>query len=137
MDEPIYHVVPDGPPMVAPYSHAVEAGGLLFVTGQMPIDADGSVPTTIEAQTELVFRNLRAVMASAGFRDGHVISARVYLTRFAEHYERMNKVYAMQFPDARYPARTCIGVTGLARGCDVEIDLVVQRRHTAAVQSPG
>ncbi|MEP7208967.1 MAG: RidA family protein [Casimicrobiaceae bacterium] len=128
MSDPIYHVFADGPTMVAPYSHAVETGEWLFVTGQMPIDADGSVPVTIEAQTESVFRNLRAVVARAGFADGHIVSARVYLTQFAEHYERMNAVYARQFPDGRYPARTCVGVTALARGCGVEIDLVVRRR---------
>lgn len=135
MDDPVYHVFADGPPMVAPYSHAVETGQWLFVTGQMPIEPDGTIPATIEAQTEVVFRNLRAVMARAGFADGHVVAARVYLTHFAEHYERMNAVYARQFPEGRYPARTCIGVTGLARGCDVEIDLVVRRRRVRAIKA--
>ncbi len=127
MADPLYRVFADGPVMVAPYSHAVQVDDWLFVTGQMPIADDGSVPAGIEAQTETVFRNLRRVMARAGFADAHIVSARVYLTHFERDYERMNKTYAALFPDGRYPARTCIGVTALARACEIEIDLVVKR----------
>src|SRR5689334_10602283 len=127
MSEAVFHVLEKGPVMVAPYSHAVEIDGWLFVTGQMPIDEHGRVPPDIETQTEVVFRNLRDVLQRAGYADGHIASARVYLTQFEAHYERMNKVYAAQFPDGRFPARTCIGVTALARGCATEIDLVVRR----------
>jgi reactive intermediate/imine deaminase len=127
MSKPLYHVFPDGPKMVAPYSHAVEADGWLFVTGQMPILADGTVPEGIEAQTETVFANLRSIMERSGFADGAIVSARVFLTRFEAHYERMNAVYAKLFPADSLPARTCVGVTGLARGCDIEIDLIVKK----------
>lgn len=128
MADPIYHVFQGGPVMVAPYSHAVEVDDWLFVTGQMPIEGDGSIPPTIEGQTALVFRNLRSVMQAAGFGDGDIVAARVYLVHFDAHYARMNTAYAQEFPDGRFPARTCIGVTALARGCDIEIDLVVRRR---------
>ena len=127
MPKPIYHVFHDGPVMVAPYSHAVETDGWLFVTGQMPILADGTVPEGIEAQTETVFANLRAVMERSGFGDGAIVSVRVFLTRFETHYERMNAVYVRLFPADSLPARTCVGVTGLARGCDIEIDLIVRK----------
>ena len=127
MADPIYHVVEGGPVMVAPYSHAVQVDDWLFVTGQMPIEADGTIPPSIEQQTALVFRNLRAVMHAAGFGAGAIVSARVYLVHFDAHYARMNAAYAKEFPDGRFPARTCIGVTALARGCDIEIDLVVHR----------
>ncbi len=127
MPKPIYHVFNDGPTMVAPYSHAVEADGWLFVTGQMPIGPDGTVPEGIEAQTETVFANLRAVMERAGFAGGAIVSVRVFLTRFEQHYERMNAVYAELFPADSLPARTCVGVTGLARGCEIEIDLIVRK----------
>ena len=127
MPKPIFHVFNDGPTMVAPYSHAVETDGWLFVTGQMPIGADGAVPDGIEAQTETVFANLRSVMEWAGFADGAIVSVRVFLTRFEEHYDRMNAVYARLFPPDSLPARTCVGVTGLARGCEIEIDLIVRK----------
>jgi 2-iminobutanoate/2-iminopropanoate deaminase len=127
MSDPIFHVFEGGPEMVAPYSHAVEVDDILFVTGQMPILPDGSVPEGIEAQTEAVFANLKQVMDRAGFAGGTVVNARVFLTRFEQHYARMNAVYVKQFPAGKLPSRTCVGVTGLARDCQVEIDLVVKR----------
>ena len=127
MPEAIYHVFQDGPAMVAPYSHAVQSGEWLFLTGQMPIAKDGLVPEGIEAQTRTCIDNLREVMERCGFADGEVLQARVFLTRFDAHYERMNKVYQSMFPAGRMPARTCVGVTGLARGCDVEIDFIVRK----------
>jgi 2-iminobutanoate/2-iminopropanoate deaminase len=128
MPDAIYHVFQDGPAMVAPYSHAVQSGEWLFLTGQMPIAKDGLVPEGIEAQTRTCIDNLREVMERCGFADGEVLQARVFLTRFDAHYERMNKVYQSMFPAGRMPARTCVGVTGLARGCDVEIDFIVRKR---------
>ena len=127
MGKPIYHVFQDGPAMVAPYSHAVETDGWLFLTGQMPIRDDGTIPDGIEAQTRTVVDNLRAVMKRTGFGDGAIVSARVFLTRFEAHYERMNAVYAELFPADSLPARTCVGVTHLARGCEIEIDLIVRK----------
>ncbi len=67
------------------------------------------------------------MLERAGFADGTIVSVRVFLTRFAEHYERMNAVYARLFPADSLPARTCVGVTGLARGCEIEIDLIVRK----------
>jgi reactive intermediate/imine deaminase len=124
----IYHHFADGPKSVAPYSHAVEAGEFLFLTGQMPFHADGSVPDGIEAQTRAAWQNLMAVKTRAGFADADIISVRVFLVHFERHYERMNKVYAGFFPGGTYPARTCVGVTALAGGCDIEIDLVAKKR---------
>ncbi|GAA4332173.1 RidA family protein [Pigmentiphaga soli] len=127
MQDAIYHFFDDGPRAVAPYSHAVQAGDWLFVTGQMPFLDDGTVPEGIEAQTEACVRNLRTIMARSGFGEAAVMFSRVYLTRFETHYERMNAVYRTLFEPGRLPARTCIGVTGLARGCDIEIDFVAKR----------
>lgn len=127
MPEPIFHVFGDGPKMVAPYSHAVQVDDWLFVTGQLPYGEDGTVPEGIEAQTEVVFRNLRAVMESAGFAGATVVQARVFLTQFKAHYERMNATYSKLFPSGTLPARTCIGVTALAGDCAIEIDLIVKR----------
>ncbi len=128
MSNPIYHVFSDGPAMVAPYSHAVQSDDWLFLTGQMPIAADGTIPTGIEAQTRTVIANLRDVMTKAGFADADIVQVRVFLCRFEEHYERMNRVYLEHFPKDKLPARTCVGVTALARGCEIEIDAIAKRR---------
>src|SRR3954468_2956171 len=128
MTEPVFHVFDDGPAMVAPYSHAVEQDGWLFITGQMPIAPNGSIPDGLGAQTRQVLDNLASVLARLGATVGEVVSARVFLTRFDEHYERMNRVYASYFAAGRYPARTCVGVTALARGCLVEIDFIASRK---------
>lgn len=128
MSNPIYHVFADGPAMVAPYSHAVETGDFLFLTGQMPIAADGTVPDGIEAQTRTVIANLREVMARSGFGDADIVQVRVFLCRFEEHYEQMNQVYLSHFLQDKLPARTCVGVTALARGCEIEIDAIAKRR---------
>lgn len=129
MADALFHVLVDGPERVAPYSHAVEVDGWLFVTGQMPIAPDGSVPQTIEAQTAVVMENLKGVLQGVNADLSHVVSARVFLTDFEAHYERMNEVYASYW-HGRFPARTCVGVTALARGCLVEIDFIARRRGT-------
>ena len=115
---------------MAPFSHAVAADGWLFVTGQMPTDpADDAAPLPegIEAQTRRVIENLRLVLAGAGSALDKVVFARVYLTHFDRDYAAMNAVYRSYFAAGKLPARTCIGVTGLARGALVEIDLLAKR----------
>lgn len=116
------------PPPTAPYSHAVRAGDFLFVTGQLPVDpaaGDRIVAGGIEEQTHQVMRNLQTVLRGAGTDLDRVVVARVYLVDFAD-YAAMNRVYAGYFARGRLPARTCVGVTGLALGARVEIDLVVR-----------
>ena len=130
MDTPIFHMIAAAPTPVAPFSHAVEAGGWVFVTGQMPTDAeddDAPLPDGVEAQTRKVMDNLKIVLAGLGLGLEHVVSVRAFLTRFAEDYAAMNRTYAAYFPDDRRPARTCVGVTGLARDALVEIDLIARR----------
>jgi reactive intermediate/imine deaminase len=118
------------PDPVAPFSHAVEADGWVFLTGQMPFTATSNTsdyPQAIEAQTHQVMKNLVAVLEGCGLGLAQVAAVRVFLRHFDEHYDRMNAVYATYFPSDRRPARTCIGVTGLARGALVEIDMIARR----------
>ena len=118
------------PDPVAPFSHAVEAEGWVFVTGQMPFTGtanDSPYPEGIEDQTHQVMRNLRAVLEGCHLSLENVVAARVYLRYFDEDYAAMNAVYASYFSPGRLPARTCIGVTGLARGARVEIDFIARR----------
>jgi 2-iminobutanoate/2-iminopropanoate deaminase len=123
-------MVPGAPTPVAPFSHATACDGWLFVTGQMPtdpIDDNAPLPEGIEAQTRRVMDNLKLVLAGAGSALEQVVFARVYLTHFERDYAAMNRIYRSYFAAGRLPARTCIGVTGLARGALVEIDLLARR----------
>jgi 2-iminobutanoate/2-iminopropanoate deaminase len=123
-------MVADAPTPVAPFSHATAADGWLFVTGQMPTDPtdDGApLPEGVEAQTRRVIDNLKLVLAGTGSGLDQIVFARVYLTYFERDYAAMNRVYESYFAPGQLPARTCIGVTGLARGALVEIDLLARR----------
>ncbi|HEY2815785.1 MAG TPA: RidA family protein [Casimicrobiaceae bacterium] len=123
-------MVGGAPDPVAPFSHAVEADGWVFVTGQMPFTGtanDSPYPEGIEDQTHQVMKNLRAVLEGCHLSLENVVAARVYLRHFGDDYTAMNAVYASYFSPGRLPARTCIGVTGLARGARVEIDLIARR----------
>lgn len=115
-----------GPDRVGPFSHAVRAGDFLFVTGQMPTLPDD--PTTLVSgdiadQTRAVMENLKTVLSEAGASLDQVAFVRVYLVNFQD-FDRVNAVYESYFASDKLPARTCIGVTGLAVGASVEIDLV-------------
>jgi reactive intermediate/imine deaminase len=130
MTERLFHMVQGAPTPVAPFSHAVEVDGFVFLTGQMPTlpeDDAAPLPDGIEAQTRRVMDNLILVLAGVGLGLQHVVSVRAYLTRFEADYAPMNAVYCSYFPADRLPARTCVGVTGLARGALVEIDMVARR----------
>jgi 2-iminobutanoate/2-iminopropanoate deaminase len=127
---PLFHMVAGAPDPVAPFSHAVEQDGWVFVTGQMPFSGtanDSAYPEGIEAQTHQVFANLRRVLEGIGLSMQHVVQARVFLLHFDRDYAAMNAVYASHFEPGRRPARTCVGVSGLARGALVEIDFVARR----------
>lgn len=137
--DPEFLTVPGAPPppSTAPYSHAVRAGDFLFVTGQLPADPSTGrlVPGGIGEQTHQVMRNLSTVLGGAGTGLDRVVFARVYLADFAD-YAAMNAVYASYFEPGRFPARTCVGVTGLALGARVEIDLVARPAHVEPLAFP-
>lgn len=124
-----FHMISGGPKPVAPFSHAVETGGFVFVTGQMPDtpQTPGVLPEGIVAQTRAVMENLKVVLSGLDLGLGHVVMTRIYLTRFKEDYTAMNETYRTYFAPGRLPARTCVGVTGLAYDALIEIDLVCRR----------
>ncbi len=132
MSTPIFHMLNGAPEPVAPYSHVVEVDDWLFVTGQIASDLEydpTKIPKGVEAQTHKVMQNLHTVLEGAGAGLEHVVAARVFLTHFDEDYEKMNHVYASYFPEDKRPARTCVGVTALAGGACVEIDMIARRPH--------
>lgn len=130
MNDLVYHMVSSGPRPVAPFSHAVEAGGFVFVTGQMPTDPaapDAPLPEGIEAQTRRVIDNLKVVLGGVGLTLADVTMARIYLTAFERDYAALNALWPSFFEPGKLPARTTVGVTALAVGALVEIDLVARR----------
>ena len=130
MGEIRFLMIPGAPTPVAPFSHLVEVDGWAFVTGQMPTDPnddDAPLPTGIEAQTRRVMDNLLLVLEGAGLRLEYVVAVRAFLTSFERDYAPMNEVYRSYFSEGRLPARTCVGVTALARNALVEIDFIVRR----------
>ena len=86
------------------------------------------MPEDIEAQTHLCMQNLGHVLASQGATFADVVSTRVFLTHFEEDFARMNAVYAGFFPAHPKPPRTCVGVSAIADGMRVEIDMIARRR---------
>jgi reactive intermediate/imine deaminase len=133
--EPIFHMVDGAPAQVGPYSHAVEVDGWLFVTGQLATDPDDDsrpLPEGIAAQTRKVFDNLRLVLRGVGSGLEQVTMVRVFLTEFERDYAPFNAIYRTYFPSDRLPARTTVGVTALARGGLVEIDLIARRPASGA-----
>ena len=112
------------PAAIGPYSQGIIANGVLYTAGQIALDPSSGqvVPGDVVAQTEQVFRNLAAILASAGASWTDVAKTTVYLMDMAD-FPRMNDVYARVMGDAR-PARSTVQVAGLPRGVRVEIDLI-------------
>jgi reactive intermediate/imine deaminase len=128
--EPLFHMVSGAPAQVGPYSHAVEHDGWLFITGQLATDPDDDsrpVPDGIEAQTHKVMDNLQRVLRGVGSGLSQVVMVRVYLTAFERDYAPFNDIYRTYFASEQLPARTTVGVTALARGGLIEIDLIARR----------
>ena len=118
----------EGAVAVGPYSHAVESGELVFLSGQTPIDSSTGklVQGDITTQTEQCFSNLFQVLSAAGLSPDDVVKVNVFLTDMA-NFEAMNKVYATKFASP-YPARTTIGVVSLPLGAQVEIEMIAKRK---------
>jgi len=114
---------PNAPTAIGPYSQAVKAGNLLFVSGQIPTDpATGQlVSGEIEPQTHQVFRNIDAILKAAGVSLDHVVSAAVFLSDMND-FGRMNEVYATYFASPA-PARATVQVARLPKDCLVEIQV--------------
>ena len=111
-------------PPVGPFSAGIQAGNLIFISGQVGLNTDGKLAAgDIEGQTEQVFANLNAVLDACGRKLDDAVRVGVYLTDMA-HFGRMNAVYSNYFSQP-FPARTTIGVAALPLGALVEIDMWV------------
>lgn len=116
---------PDAPAAIGPYSPGLRAGNLLFLSGQIPLRADGTlVDGDIVAQTEQVMRNIGALLRAGGADFSHVVRTTVYLADMGE-FAAMNEVYG-RFVAAPPPARSTVQVARLPRDARVEIDVIAQ-----------
>lgn len=115
----------DAPAAIGPYVHAIRTGGLLFCSGQIPLDprTGDLVGTTAADQAGRCLENLAAVCQAAGATLGDAVRVTVYLTDMSA-FSSVNEVYASFF-ESSPPARVAIGVAALPRGAQVEIDAVV------------
>lgn len=125
-----HHLLAGFPPSVSPSSHAVEAEGFVFLTGQFPRDLDdpaAPLPAGIAAQTARTMGNLARALAALGLGLEHLVSVRVYLSEFRRDYAAMNEAYAAALPPGGRPVRSCIGVTALVRDALIEIEAIARR----------
>ena len=114
----------NAPHAIGPYSQAVRAGNVLYLSGQIPLDPTSGnlVQGDFAVQAKRVFENLRAVLKESGAEFQHVVKATVYLTDLG-NFQTLNSIYAEYFGEHK-PARSTVGVAQLPRGAGVEIDLI-------------
>jgi 2-iminobutanoate/2-iminopropanoate deaminase len=125
MNQPIY--TPNAPAAIGPYSQAVQAGNMLFVSGQIPIDpATGEFAgSDIATQTNQSLTNVKNILAAAGYSLNDVVKTTVLLADIAD-FAAMNAVYAEYFSENK-PARACFAVKDLPRGALVEIEAIAAK----------
>lgn len=117
----------NAPKAVGPYSQAIQMGDLLFCSGQISIDPKTNEVFTgdIKTQTEMVMKNIEAVLGAAGLNYGHIVKTTIFLTNMAD-FATVNETYAKAFKDAP-PARSTVAVAGLPKGVNVEIEVLAHR----------
>ncbi len=117
----------NAPAAIGPYSQAIETNGMVFLSGQLPIDpATGEFPTGgVKEQTQQSFNNIKAILAEAGLTMANVVKTTVLLADIKD-FAAMNEVYAQQF-DGDFPARSAYAVCDLPKGALVEIEVIAAR----------
>ena len=117
----------EAPKAIGPYSQAIEAGGFIFVSGQIPlIPATGEiVEGSVEVQTARVLENLKAILEAAGSSLENVVKTTVYITNM-DDFVKVNGIYGQYFQE-NPPARVCVEVSKLPKGALVEIDVIAAR----------
>lgn len=116
------------PKAVGPYSQAVKVGDLLFCSGQVSINPLNQEVFTgdIREQTEMVLKNIEAVLKAAGMNFSHVVKTTIFLTNMAD-FAVVNETYAKKFTSA-FPARSTVEVSGLPKGVNVEIEVLAHQK---------
>ncbi|MBI2445908.1 RidA family protein [Candidatus Micrarchaeota archaeon] len=120
---------PHAPKAVGPYSQAVEAGGYVFLSGQIPVGPDGTLlQGSVEEQVRQIMANLQAVLEAADLSFADVVKTTIYLTDMAD-FGKVNPVYGSYFSEP-FPARETVCVKALPLGAQVEISMIAAIRKT-------
>ena len=115
------------PAAIGPYSQAVQTGGLVITSGQLPIDpATGAFPEGIQAQTRQSLTNVKAILEEAGVSMDSVVKTTVFLSDM-NNFGAMNEVYATFFTEGCYPARSAVEVARLPKDALVEIEVIAEK----------
>lgn len=128
MSKQIIHV-PNAPKPVAPYSPAIVAQGMVFVSGQIALDpaTNSMIQDSIEAETHQVMQNVRAVLAAAHADWDTVVKCSIFLTNM-DDYGTVNEIYGQYFDKATAPARECVQVVRLPRNARVEMSVIAVQK---------
>jgi 2-iminobutanoate/2-iminopropanoate deaminase len=114
------------PAAIGPYSQGVVSDDLLFVSGQLPVNEDGVIPESIEAQTKQVFNNIDAILQAQNMTLADVIKTTVFIADLNE-FAAMNAVYATFFTQGVLPARSAFQVAGVPKGAKLEVEVIARR----------
>ncbi len=116
------------PKPIGPYSQAIEVNGVLYISGQVPVNAiTGEMPATIEEQTKQVMENIKAILEEAGYTFDDVVKSTVLLTDMG-NFKAMNSIYAEYYTNNK-PARAAFAVKGLPLGALVEIETIAVKNN--------
>lgn len=114
------------PAAIGPYSQALDLGNMVYLSGQIPVNPQtGTLPETIEEQTQQVFENIKAVLAAADLQLGDVVKTLVFLSDLSD-FAAMNAIYESHFTKP-YPARSCVQVAAIPKGAKLEIECIAVR----------
>ncbi|MCE5039391.1 RidA family protein [Staphylococcus auricularis] len=115
----------NAPEALGPYSHAVEINGLVYTSGQIPLNLDGEIVSEdVQAQTKQVLENVKAVLKEAGSDLESVVKATIFISNM-DDFQQINEVYGSYFSDHQ-PARSCVEVARLPKNVKVEIEVISQ-----------
>lgn len=117
----------NAPAAIGPYAQANFANGILYISGQIPVDPlTGNLADGIEKETHQVMKNLKAVLEEAGMTFSHVVKATIFLKNM-EDFAKMNEVYASYLDPNQYPARETVQVSCLPKNVSVEISMIAHQ----------
>lgn len=114
------------PAAIGPYSQGVVSGDTIFVSGQLPLQPDGTMPDSIEEQTAQAFRNISAILEAGGMTLNNVVKTTVFLADLAD-FAAMNNVYASFFTEGVAPARSAFQAAAVPKGAKLEVEVIAKR----------
>jgi 2-iminobutanoate/2-iminopropanoate deaminase len=116
------------PKAIGPYSQAIEVSGFLYISGQLPVEAEtGNMPDSIDEQAERSLKNIDQILKEAGYARNDVVKTTIFLKNLKD-FETVNKIYAAFFEGSVFPARSTIEIARLPKDALIEIEAVAWKR---------